>query len=119
MCASLLVSAPLNVKQKGYLVGNLEALVVLLNLIIIGASYYLLYPKVAGNDFNKIAFYDLFSSGLALLLVGSKFWGTGQVFNLIGFELNWFWFTLVTYAVIEIPISVRYLKKHNVDTSFK
>lgn len=98
--------------------GNIEALVVLMNLIIVGASYYLVYPKLAGNNFNKIAFYDLLSSGLALLLVGSKFWETGQVFHLIGFELNWFWFTIITYGVIEIPVSIRYFKKHNVDTSF-
>lgn len=96
--------------------GNLEALVILLNLIIVGASYYLLYPKVAGNSFNKIAAYDLLSSGLALVLVGSKFWGTGQVFHFLSFEMNWFWFTIVTYAVIEIPISIRYFKTHNVNT---
>lgn len=100
------------------IVGNIEALVVLLNLIIVMASYYLLYPKVAGSDIKKITFYDIVSSGFALLLVGSKFWQTGQVFHLFGFELNWFWFTLITYAIIEIPISLRYIKKHNVDTSF-
>lgn len=98
--------------------GNLEALVVVLNLVIVCASYYLLYPKVAGNNFNKIAFYDLLSSGFALLLVGSKFWGSDQVFNLVGFETNWFWFTIITYGVIEVPISMRYMKTHKVKTSF-
>lgn len=98
--------------------GNLEALVILLNLIIVGASYYLLYPKVAGNNVDKIARYDLLSSGLALLLVGSKFWGSGQIFHFVGFELNWFWFTIITYALIEIPVSIRYIKKHKVNIKF-
>jgi len=98
--------------------GNVEALVFLLNAIIVLASYLLLYPKVAGNNLNKIAVYDLVSSGFALLLVGIKFWQTGQIFHFLGFELNWFWFTLISYGVVEIPVSLWYIKKHKVDTSF-
>lgn len=97
---------------------NLEVLVIALNLIIVLASYFLLYPKLAGKNFHRIAFFDLLSSGFALGLVASKFWQTGQVFNLLGVELNWFWFTLITYAIIEIPVSMHYFKKYKVDTKF-
>lgn len=99
--------------------GNLELLVILLNAIIVAASYYLLYPKVAGSNINKITFYDCLTSAVALFLVGSKFWGTGQIFNLLGFELNWFWFTLITYAIIEIPIMFKYIKKYKVDLNLE
>lgn len=99
--------------------GNLELLVILLNVTIIGASYYLLYPKVAGGNINKITFYDCLSSAVALILVGSKFWESGQIFNLFGLELNWFWFTLITYAIIEIPIMLKYIKKYKVDLNLK
>ena len=97
---------------------SLEALIITLNLVIVLASYFLLYPKVAGNNFNRIAFFDILSSGFALGLVAIKFWGSGQVFSFLGIELNWFWFTLVTYGVIEIPVAFHYFKKHQVDTSF-
>ncbi len=99
--------------------GKLEALVIVLNSIIIFSSYFLLYPKVAGNSFNKIAFFDLLSSGAALGLVGAKFWGTEQVFHLLSIELNWFWFTIISYGAVEIPVSFWYFKKYNVDTNFK
>lgn len=97
---------------------SLEGLVFTLNLVIVLASYFLLYPKVAGSNVNRIAFLDLLSSGFALALVAVKFYGTGQVFSLLGIQLNWFWFTLITYGIIEIPVAIHYFKKHKVDTKF-
>ena len=82
-------------------------------------AYFSVYPKLAGNNFNKISFYDIFASGLALTIVGFQYWNSGFQFNLILLTVNWFWFTLVTYAAIEIPIMVWYLKKHNVEVKIK
>ncbi|MGM0525587.1 MAG: hypothetical protein ACQEQ8_05265 [Pseudomonadota bacterium] len=91
-----------------------ELLVVLLNLIIILVSYVHLYPKVAGNNINKIAFFDLFATGLALFIVGFKYWGTGYPFLLMSFSVNWFWYTFITYLILEIPVVLWYCKKHDI-----
>lgn len=91
-----------------------ELSIILLNFIIILVAYFSIYPKLAGNNFNKISFYDLFASGFAFLVVGLNYWGTGHEFSLLMFNTNWFWFTLVTYGAIEIPIMVWYFKKQKV-----
>ena len=98
---------------------SMEFSVIVLNAIIILVAYLSVYPKLAGNSFNKIAFYDLFASGLALTIVGSKYWGSGQQFSLLVADVNWFWFTLITYGIIEIPVMLWYFKKNNVEIKIK
>ncbi|QYJ75338.1 MULTISPECIES: hypothetical protein [Shewanella] len=94
-----------------------ELAVVLLNLAIIVLAYGLVYPRVAGSDFQRISICDLGASGLALLTVGMKYWGTGAAFNLLFTEVNWFWFTLVSYFVLELPAIFWYFKKYGVKLS--
>ncbi len=91
-----------------------ELAIIVLNLIIILVAYLSVYPKLAGNSFNKISFYDVFASGLALGIVGLQFWGTGYEFNLLITKVNWFWYTLVTYGAIEIPVMLWYFKKNKI-----
>ncbi len=99
--------------------GSIEFLVIVLNLVIVFVAYLSVYPKLAGNSFNRISFYDIFASGLALVIVGSKYWGTGQEFSLIFGQVNWFWFTLITYALIEIPVMLWYFRKNKVEVKIK
>ena len=74
----------------------------------------MLYPRAADADFMKIAYYYIFASATALAIAGSVFWGTGHSFSLLLFDANWFWFTLLTYLVIEIPVMSWYFKSRGV-----
>lgn len=87
-----------------------EASIWLLNAVIIFLAYTAIYPKVAGKDLHKIAMLDCISTIIALIIVATKYWSTGVALTLLAFELNWFWFTLITYSVIEIPIALWYFK---------
>ncbi|GHE89076.1 hypothetical protein [Thalassotalea profundi] len=91
-----------------------ELSVIILNFCIVLVAYFSIYPKLAGSSFEKISFYDVFASGFALLVVGLHYWESGQAFNVLLFSTNWFWFTLITYAAIEIPIMIWYFKKQKV-----
>lgn len=90
-----------------------ELSIIFLNLVIVLVAYLSIYPKLAGNNFNKISFYDIFTTGFSLLVVGFNYWGSGYEFNLLVSNVNWFWFTLVTYGVIEIPVAIWYFKKQH------
>ncbi|MCH2041058.1 MAG: hypothetical protein MK185_10535 [Saccharospirillaceae bacterium] len=92
-----------------------ELSVVFLNLVIVLVAYLSIYPKLAGSNLNKISFYDIFTSGFSLFVVGFNYWGSGQVFTLLFFDVNWFWFTLVTYGALEIPVAIWYFKIKNVE----
>lgn len=92
----------------------IELKILALNLAIIVFTYVFYYPKYAGNNFNRIAAYDLLASSLALAIVGWHYWGSGQEFSFVLVEANWFWFTLISYSLIEIPIMLWYFKKYQV-----
>ena len=93
---------------------NPELIIILLNTVIVLVAYLLIYPKAAGSDVNKIAINDLIASAISIVVAGSMFWGSNQEFNVIFTNVNWFWFTILSYAAIEIPFMIWYCKKHNV-----
>ncbi|MBR7800515.1 hypothetical protein [Undibacterium fentianense] len=88
--------------------------IILLNLVLALVAYLSVYPALAGNDLNKIALYDLGTSGIALGIVGYHYWGSEVQFNILLADVNWFWFTLISYAAIEFPMMLWYFKKHGV-----
>ncbi len=90
-----------------------ELPIILLNTVIILLAYLVFYPKAAGTDLNKIAAYDFIVSGFAIAVVGFKYWESGQVFYLFAWPLNWFWFTLLSFTIIELPILVWYFRRGN------
>jgi hypothetical protein len=92
-----------------------ELTVILINFIILIITYFFIFPKFAKKDLNKISLNDLIASSIALFVVGSIFWGTGISFNAILFKLNWFWFSLFTYLIMEIPFVFWYLHKNKID----
>ncbi|KGJ97488.1 hypothetical protein [Colwellia psychrerythraea] len=87
-----------------------ELSILLLNAVIIIVAYLSIYPKLAGNNLNKVAMFDCLASGVALIIVASKYWETGIIFDFLMFELNWFWFTLLSYGVLEIPVALWYFR---------
>ena len=99
--------------------GSSEFLVVVLNLVIVLVAYLSVYPKVAGDSLYRIALYDIFASGLALVIVGAKYWGKGQEFSVVFGQVNWFWFTFITYALIEFPVMLWYFKKNQVELKIR
>ncbi|MCL1130228.1 hypothetical protein [Shewanella sairae] len=90
----------------------------LLIIVLVGGAlalgYLSIYPKVAAGNFNKLSVCDLVCSVFVFTLVGTQYWGSDYEFSLLLFSTNWFWFTLVIYALIEIPLAIWYFKKYGV-----
>ena len=84
-------------------------------LVVVAGGYLSIYPKLAGNNFNKLALCDFVCWSFVLVLVGLKHWGSGYEFSLLLFSTNWFWFTFIVYGAIEVPFLIWYCKKHDVD----
>ena len=84
-------------------------------LVVLAGGYLFIYPNIAGNNFNKISLCDLGCSAFVFVLVGLKYLGSGYEFSLLLFSTNWFWFTLIVYAAIEVPLAIWYCKIHDVD----
>ena len=95
-----------------------EQTVLLLNVIVIFLAYFVIYPRMAGNDFNKIATHDVVASCVVLMTSGSLYFNSVIEFNLLIMQVNWFWFTFITFALIEIPVLFWYIKKYKVNLPF-
>ena len=67
-------------------------------------AYFVIYPRFCGSNGYKISANDLIASGLSLIIAGSLFYGTGTKFSLLITDVNWFWFTMLTYMAIELPL---------------
>jgi len=91
-----------------------EFFVIGLNLFIIIIAYFYVYPKYAGNSQSKIAQNDTIASIISVIIVGSVYWGSNHEFNAVITTMNWFWFCLVSFFVMETPLMIWYYKKHNV-----
>lgn len=94
-----------------------ELQIITINIAIILIGYFLVYPKFCDSSLNKIMANDVLASAIVLIIAGSMYWGSGQEFSLVFVSVNWFWFTLLSYATIEIPFMLWYFKKHDVWSS--
>ena len=99
--------------------GMAELSIMAPELVVLAGGYLFIYPNIAGNNFNKISLCDLGCSAFVFVLVGLKYWGSGYEFSLLLFSTNWFWFTLIVYAAIEVPLAIWYFKKHGVSFEMK
>ncbi|HEX7027164.1 MAG TPA: hypothetical protein VF268_07965 [Gammaproteobacteria bacterium] len=91
-----------------------ELIVITVNAVLILLAYFVFYPRAVGSDGNKMAFYDAFITVLSLIIAGVLFWGSGQRFDMLILRVNWFWFALITYFLMELPLVWWYCKKYNV-----
>jgi len=97
---------------------NPEFIIILLNLCILSFSYLWFFPRIAGINIQKLAKYDLLSSLVSLSISSYFFYNSFIDFNAIFFTLNWFWFTFLSFFILEIPFALWYFKKNNILDSF-
>lgn len=90
---------------------NHEVTVLLINGIVLLTCYLIVLPRWAGADLNRIALHDFFASVVALIIAGSLYQGMRLRFDFGPFTLNWFWFTLLTYFAMELPLVYWYLRR--------
>lgn len=90
-----------------------ELTLITLVITVIALGYGVIYPRFAGNDFVKVSSQDLFATTITLVVAGSLYYDSGVEFSWLIFKVNWFWFTFLTYVLIEVPVCLAYAKKHN------
>lgn len=91
-----------------------EVLIFAIEIIILLIAYGLFYPQFTGNKFRKISAYDSAITIVLLVMVGSQYWGSGHEFDLLLVKVNWFWFTFLSFSVVEVPVMLWYFKKHSI-----
>ncbi len=91
-----------------------EAQILILIGLILAVAYLGIFPTLQEKTINKLMGIDLALNVLALIVAGAWFWGTDVTFTLVFYETNWVIFTIVCYALIEIPLFLNFAKKHGI-----
>jgi len=87
-----------------------ELIVIFVIIVTLAVGYLVVYPKVAGNDVRKMAWLDVALTLVPFVVSALLFWQSDPAFSLIFFDTNWFFFTLITLTLIEIPVLALYLR---------
>lgn len=87
-----------------------ELLVVFYLMATIAVAYLWFYPKFVGENVKLMMWLDVVVTSIPLGISALLFWQSDPVFRLFFFDLNWFFFTLITMFLIELPIFLLYLK---------
>ena len=92
-----------------------EGKVLILNAAVLGVAYLGIYPSMRQKTLGAMMRNDLVLTLLVLITAGALFVGSGIRFSLILFDSNWFVFTLLTAALMEIPLFLWFCRKHDID----
>jgi hypothetical protein len=87
-------------------------------LVTLAVSYLWVYPTFAGNDIKRLHLYDIGLTAIPIAIAGAFFWVSDPPFSLIFFETNWFVFTIVSYVILELPLSFWYLKARGISQAY-
>jgi hypothetical protein len=91
-----------------------EMLILGLNAAVAALAYFVVYPRFCGSNGWRIAANDVLATATVLGVSGILYAGSGQPFDFLFFTTNWFWFALLSYLAIEMPLMLWYFNKHNV-----
>jgi hypothetical protein len=98
---------------------NPETTILVVNAVVIAVAYTLIYPKYVGSQMSKLTFYDLLMSLIPISIAWWLYGESDHQFNAIIFQTNWFVFTLATYFIIELPMTIGYMRAFFKDPSDK
>lgn len=87
-----------------------EFSIVLVNISALLLAYLFVYPKFASNDVRRMAWLDIAVGATVLTILAPFNWNSSNDYTFFVFELNWWIFTIVTYALLELPLFFFYVK---------
>ena len=90
-----------------------ELIILSINACVLFVAYFFIFPYAAGNNLQKLLFNDAMASLISISVAGFLYFWSGLDFDLFLAKVNWFWFSLITYALCETPLMLWYLKKNN------
>ena len=91
-----------------------ELAILFINFTLIVFAYFLIYPRFVKDNTARLIKFDIIISLFALFLAGVLFYGSGTSFNFIFFDGNWFWFSLLTFAILEMFYFFSYIKRFQI-----
>jgi hypothetical protein len=89
-----------------------ELQVVIINAVALGVAYLGIYPALREKTLHRVLVADAVVTLVALGTAGALFFGSGTAFAWV---FNWFWFSLITFMIMEWPLFLRFCRQHGID----
>lgn len=96
-----------------------EIQVVIAVLVTLAAAYLFIYPRFANDDVKKLAWLDMGVGAILLGILAPFYWNSPKDFSFFAFETNWWIFTIIVYAVLEIPLFFLYVKARGLGPQYR
>jgi hypothetical protein len=94
-----------------------ELQILAINATCLLVAYLGIFPALTPLTLHRLALADLAVGLTALGTAAALFWGSGVQFRLLLIDTNWFWFALVTFVVIEVPLFLWFVRRHGLNLS--
>lgn len=88
-----------------------EAFALVVDVIALAIVYGVVLRRTPSDALPRLAVADLAAAIATLAIVGSLFWGSDVRFRLLGFAMPWWAFTIVAYALLEVPLFVGWRRR--------
>lgn len=95
-----------------------ELLVIFYILATLAVAYLWIYPTFIGNNLKLMAWVDTVVTTVPIAISAVLFWVSDPTFSFFGWELNWFFFTLLALVVLELPIFILYLRARGLSQEY-
>ena len=96
-----------------------ELQILVANAAVLALAYFFVYPRFGKDDVKRIAWLDI-AIGLTTLGILAPFnWDSANEFTLLpSWDVPWWIFAIVTYAVLEIPLFAIYCTRRGLWASY-
>ena len=96
-----------------------EISIVIINLIALLVAYVVIYPRFAGNNINKLAWFDFIIGVSLLVILAPGNWSRPNDYTFFFFDTNWWVFVILCYALLEVPFFFLYLKSRGLGSDYR
>lgn len=96
-----------------------ELIVIAIVLATLSLAYLWVYPTFAGRNVKLMSYMDIGFTFVPAAVSALLFWQSDPVFRVFELEFNWFFYSVLAYMIIEIPVFILYVKARGLWPEYK
>ena len=97
----------------------LEIQVIIAALIALAIAYLLVYPRFAKDDVKRMAWLDIVVGAILLGALAPFYWNSEPEFSFFTFDTSWWFFAILIYALLEMPLFFLYIKARGLGSQYR
>lgn len=96
-----------------------EIQIIIAALVTLAIAYLFVYPRFAKDDVKRMAWLDVAVGAMLLGVLAPFYWSSEEDFTFFAFDTNWWIFTILVYALLELPLFYLYVKARGLGAQYR